>query len=181
MLRIISQEPRISSSEGFQHGMTLMCQVSELLGGNSVIAGVSVRMQNLTSSFNSSSEHRFGEVLHWVSHWWHLFHSVAALVYVLWKLRLPLPLITMIKIKRCLLCGNFPVPKKKLPNISSFSRAPSAGQFSEGTTSARFCSQVGLAARKDGFDVGTSIISEPGQVFHSTRVPASEYRTSSLP
>ena len=86
----------------------------------------------------------------------------------------------MIKIKWCFLCGNFPVPEKKLPNNSSFSRAPSAGQFSEGTTSLRFHPQVGLAARKAGFDVETSIIFVPGQVFHSTRVLASEYRTSSL-
>lgn len=73
---------------------------------------------------------------------------MAVLVYVLWKLHLHLPLITIIKIKWSLLCGNFPVPdRKELPSSNSFSRTPSAGQFSEGTSSAHLHLQGRWALR----------------------------------
>lgn len=126
-----------------------MWQISELLEGNSVIAAVLVRRWNPTRGFKSSSEHLLGKVLLWVSHCWHLCHSMALLVCILWKLPLRLPLITIIKLKWCLLCGKFSVPDRMTLLNNSFSRAPSAGQFSEGTVSACFYLQVGFAAKKD--------------------------------
>lgn len=172
MLRIISQEPQNESFwrtsgwhdlnvSGFGITWRKFCDCRSL-----------GKKAKPTRGLKTSSEHHFGQVLRQASHCWHLCHPVAVLVYVLWKLRLPLPLITIIKIKWCLLCGNFPVPdRKKLPTNSSFSRAPSAGHFSEGTTSA--CLHLQEDAKGD-FDIEPSIISVPGQVFRSTHLSASE-------
>lgn len=98
---------------------------------------------------NSHLSTTLGRFSCWVSCLWHLSHSLAVPVYVLWKLRLHLPLITIIKINWCLLCGNFPVPNKTLPKASCFSRAPSAGQFSEGTSSSHSQAAGGFCCQEE--------------------------------
>lgn len=122
--------------------MTDMQPVSELLG-KTVLAGALVKRKPPRGSNPAQADS--GEGLAG-SRGRHLPLRGGS-VDVLWKLRLHLPLVTIIKMKRGL-------DRRKLPGNSSFSGAPSAGQSSESTTwSAHICIRA-LLPKKPKADSG---------------------------